>query len=135
MDPHDYRPYVKVEIKTIDPNGDVPEWELATNRVNPFENVSKGNKRLAEDSPENHAAKKRNKEIPDWQIGEFLWELLEGSKTKPDYENEDVELDELEGDEAIEAEETVDQDTESADSADISDNWLVCYNIIKYKKR
>merc|ERR1712081_166496 len=120
--PHDYRPYVKVDIKTIDPNGDVPEWELTSNRVNPYENMNKGNKRLTEDSPENQAAKKRNKEIPDWRIGEFLWEFLEGTKTKPDYETEDVELEELEGEEESETDEAADQDTESADSAANLDN-------------
>merc|ERR1712081_61293 len=120
--PHDYRPYVKVDLKTIDPNGDVPEWELTSNRVNPYENMNKGNKRLAEESPENQTAKKRNKEIPDWRIGEFLWEFLEGTKTKPDYENDDVELDALEEDENINPEETEKEETEPADSAANLDN-------------
>merc|ERR1711954_365741 len=120
--PHDYRPYVKVEIKTIDPNGDVPDWELATNRVNPFEKLNKGNKCLAEESPENQTTKKRNKEIPDWRVGEFLWEFLEGTKTKPDYKIDDIELDELEGDEDTDTEEAADQETESADSAANLDN-------------
>merc|ERR1711954_37117 len=57
--PHDYRPYVKIEIKTLDPNGDVPEWELSCNRVNPFEKGNKGNKRSAEDSPENQNSRKK----------------------------------------------------------------------------
>merc|ERR1712081_96280 len=120
--PHDYRPYVKVDIKTIDPNGEVPDWELTTNRVNPFAKIDKGNKRLAEESPENQAAKKRNKEIPYWRVGEFIWEFLEGTKTKPDYENDDVEIDALEEDDTINAEETEEEETESVDSAANFDN-------------
>merc|ERR1711954_7303 len=104
--PHNYCPYVKVDIKTIDPNGEVPDWELTTNRVNPFAKIDKGNKRLAEDSPENQAAKKKNKEIPEWRVGEFLWEFLEGTKTKPDYETNDVEVEELEEDDMTNVEET-----------------------------
>merc|ERR1711954_444484 len=60
--PTDYRPYVRVEINTIDPNNEVPEWELSSNRVNPFTRLEKGNKRSAEESPENQKAKKKNKE-------------------------------------------------------------------------
>merc|ERR1711954_254013 len=94
--PTDYRPYVKVDIKTLDPNGEIPEWELTTNRINPFTKIDKGNKRSAEDSPENQTAKKKNKEIPEWRVGDFLWEFLEGTKTKPDYETNDVNVEELE---------------------------------------
>merc|ERR1711954_250614 len=113
--PTDYRPYVRVEINTIDPNGEVPEWELSSNRVNPFTRLKKGNKRSAEESPENQKAQKKNKEIPEWRVGEFLWEFLEGTKTKPDYETEDVEVDELEEDDMTNVEETA-ETTNSAET-------------------
>merc|ERR1712081_77730 len=109
---HDYRPYVKVEIETIDPNGEVPGWELTCTRMNPFE--KKGNKRSAEESPENQTARKRNRNIPEWKVGEFLWEFLEGTKTKPDYITEDVDLDEMEEEEVTEAAESEEKD-EAAD--------------------
>merc|ERR1711954_155617 len=112
--PTDYRPYVRVEINTINPNNEVPEWELSTNRVNPFTKLDKGNKRTAEESPENQKAKKKNKEIPEWRVGEFLWEFLEGTKTKPDYETEDVEVDELEEDDMT----NVEEPAESTDTAE-----------------
>ena len=131
---NNYWPYVCISIDAIDSNCEVPEWELSTNRVNPFKKVDNGNKRLAEDSPENQTARKKNKEIPEWRVGEFLWEFLEGTKTKPDYETNDVEIEELEEDDALNAEETVDDETESADTAANLDNWLVCYKIMKYKK-
>merc|ERR1711954_329803 len=116
--PTDYRPYVKVEIKTLDPNGEVPEWELTTNRVNPFTKLDKGNKRSAEDSPEHQAARKKNREIPEWRVGEFLWEFLEGTKTKPDNETDDVNVDELE-----EVEETeIEVPVEEADTTETNSN-------------
>merc|ERR1711954_161203 len=40
--PNDYRPYVRMEIGTIDPNGEVPDWELSSNRVNPSTRIEKG---------------------------------------------------------------------------------------------
>merc|ERR1711954_371444 len=101
--PHDYRQYVKVDIHTIDPNGEVPDWELSCKRVNPFEADSKGNERSAEESPENQTARKRNRNILEWKVGEFLWEFLEGTKTKPDYMTEDVDLDEMEEEDVTEA--------------------------------
>merc|ERR1711954_374492 len=117
---HDYRPYVKVDIETIDPNGEVPGWELSCKRVNPFE-ADKGNKRSGEESPENQTARKRNRNIPEWKVGEFLWEFLEGTKTKPDYITEDVDLDEMEDEDVTEAVESEDKD-EAADDVTNIDN-------------
>ena len=120
--PHDYRPYVKVEIKTLDPNGEVPEWELTSNRVNPFERENKGNKRAPEDFPENQRQKKKNRGIPDWRIGEFLWMYLQGTKTKPDYETEDVNLEEIEEVEEHVSEETVEDHPETVENDNNLDN-------------
>ena len=64
-----------------------------------------------------------------------MWEFLEGTKTKPDYETEDIELEELKGEEESETDEAADLETESVDTVANLDKWLVCYNIIKYKKR
>ena len=63
-----------------------------------------------------------------------MWEFLEGTKTKPDYETEDIELEELKGEEESETDEAADLETESVDTVANLDKWLVCYNIIKYKK-
>merc|ERR1711954_46554 len=120
--PHDYRPYVKIELDSIDPNGEVPDWELTSNRINPFESLSKGNKRLAEESPEQQKARKKNRDVPEWRVGEFLWEFLEGTKTKPDYQNDDVELENLEEDETINPEEPEEEETEPAESVSNLDN-------------
>merc|ERR1711954_336624 len=56
--PHDYRPYVKIDLKTIDPNNEVPEWDLTYKRTNPFDKDVTGNRRRAEESPENQNMKK-----------------------------------------------------------------------------
>ena len=110
-----------MEIGTIDPNGEVPDWELSTNRVNPFARIEKGNKRLAKESPENQKAKKKNREVPEWRVGEFLWEFLEGTKIKPDYETDDVEVEELEEDDMTNVEETAGA-TDTADTDHNLDN-------------
>ena len=86
----------------MDPNGEVPQWELTVNRVNPFESLEKGNKRPAEDSPENQNLRKKNRDVPEWKVGEFIWMYLEGTKTKPDYEIDDTNLDDLDEDENLE---------------------------------
>merc|ERR1711955_197071 len=91
--PHDYCLYIKIDLKTIDPNGEVPEWDITFRRTNPFEKDATGNKRRAEESPQNQNSKKRNKAVPEWRVGEFLWMFLEGKKTTPDYELNDVDSD------------------------------------------
>merc|ERR1712081_62339 len=120
--PHDYGPYVKVEIETLDPNGEVPERELSCNRVNPFDKGSKGNKRAAEDSPENQNSRKKNREIPDWRVGEFLWMFLEGTKTTPDYKKEDVNLNSLEETESEKDGEDAEEQSASAETDTNLDN-------------
>merc|ERR1712081_44709 len=110
-------PYVKVEIHTLDPNGEVPQWELAVNRVNPFEGRDKGNKRPAEDSPENQNQRKKNREVPEWKVGEFIWMYLEGTKTKPDYEIDDTNLEDLVEDENLEMGEAADSHAETVDNS------------------
>merc|ERR1711954_72751 len=110
--PNDYRPYVKVEIKTLDPNGEVPEWELSYGRVNPFSREG-GTKRQAEESPKNQKSTKKRISVPEWKVWEFLWMFLEGTKTTPDYGNEEENLAEDEFDESINNE---DEGDDMADS-------------------
>ena len=50
----DYKPYRKVKIKNIDPNNDVPLWDLTsrksnpqTERINPFDAMKTTGKRGA----------------------------------------------------------------------------------------
>merc|ERR1712081_82195 len=87
---YDYRPYVKIELSMIDPNNEIPDWDLSYKRVNPCSQqtsitLDKGDKRQAEESPENQKQKKKTRFVPEWQIGEFLWMYLEGTKTTPSY--------------------------------------------------
>ena len=72
-------------------------------------------------SPENQTARKRNRNIPEWKVGEFLWEFLEGTKTKPDYITEDVDLDELEEEDVTDTADSEDKD-EAADDVSNIDN-------------
>ena len=84
--------------------------------------TKKGNKRAAEESPENQRQKKKNRDIPDWRIGEFIWMYLEGTKTKPDYETEDVNQEEIEEVEEHESEETVEDQPEAVENDNDLDN-------------
>merc|ERR1711954_167759 len=94
----DYRPYVSVDIKDIDPNDPIPDWELVmssrktipeTPKAGPFD-WQKAGKRNASRSPEDRSSKRSNREdIDDWQIAEFIHEFLEGTRTKPRYKNLD----------------------------------------------
>merc|ERR1711954_285980 len=95
---HDYRPYVSVSLADIDPNDTVPGWELVmsgrkttpvTPKAGPFD-WQKPGKRNASRSPEDRSSKRSNREdIDDWQIAEFIHEFLEGTRTKPRYQNLD----------------------------------------------
>merc|ERR1712081_72535 len=61
---YQYKPYRKVEIEVIDPNGHVPSWDLTkngskntSNLVNPFDITKQPGKRGPVESPERRAAK------------------------------------------------------------------------------
>merc|ERR1711954_194442 len=87
-----WKPYRKIEINVIDPNGHVLGWDLTkknsntmNNLVNPFDITKQPGKRGPVESPERRAAKRSN--IDDWQVVEFVWAFLEGTKTTPEYKN------------------------------------------------
>merc|ERR1711954_55044 len=73
--------------------------DLSFKRTNPcsqsssneMNNLDKANKRQAGESPEQQKKLKRKKFVPEWQIGEFLWMFLEGTKTAPDYEEVNID--------------------------------------------
>merc|ERR1711954_496910 len=71
---HHYKPFRKVDLKVIDPIGEIPEWDLSVS-----------SKRGPVESPESRTNKRAN--IDDWQIVEFVWEFLEGTKLEPNYKN------------------------------------------------
>merc|ERR1712081_133727 len=94
---YDYRPYVKIDLAMIDPNNEIHDWDLSFKRINPCSQqisimLDKGDKRLAEESPENQKQMKRKRFVPEWQIGEFLWMYLEGTRTTPEYVEVDNEI-------------------------------------------
>ena len=108
---YDYRPYVKIDLAMIDPNNEIPDWELSFKRTNPCSQptsitLEKEKKRLAEESPENQKKLKRKRFVPEWQIGEFLWMYLEGTKTTPEYSEVDTELETESNDNSNNAEKT-----------------------------
>merc|ERR1711954_435965 len=114
---YDYRPYVKIELATIDPNGEIPEWELSYKTVNPCSQTvltgDREKKRPAEESPENQKIQKRKKFVPEWQVGEFLWTFLEGTKTTPQYTEENLELEP----ETVDNDETLEEAAEDSPEA------------------
>merc|ERR1711954_159188 len=89
----DYRQYRPVSLDLIDPNCEVPEWDLNTKPENKNEDNEnfKGAKRVAESSPEGSKARKRktNQYIDVWQIAEFLEAFLNGTATEPNYGDAD----------------------------------------------
>merc|ERR1711954_102541 len=121
---HTWKPFRKVEISVIDPNEEVPKWDLTVSTkknvpdaTNPFDITKNPGKRGAIVSPEARAKKRTN--IDDWQIVEFVWAFLEGTKTVPEYKNltweqeETTNVDELEAE--VEEEDVV---TENADDSE-----------------
>merc|ERR1711954_501602 len=77
----DWKPYRKIEIFMIDPNNEVPSWDLSTKKdqpqkdtVNPYDVSKQAGKRGAIESPEGHLSKRSN--MDDWQIQEFVWAYL-----------------------------------------------------------
>merc|ERR1712081_19437 len=89
----DYRQYVPVSLYVIDPNCEVPEWDLNTKPEGNDRTTDKfkGPKRSAESSPEGSIARKRktNSHIDDWQIAEFLEAYINGTATEPKYGDAD----------------------------------------------
>ena len=68
------------------------EWDLTTRKdnlrdkgVNPFDITKNPGKRGATESPETRKTKRAN--IDDWQVCEFVWAYLEGTKTQPENKN------------------------------------------------
>merc|ERR1711954_69575 len=113
---YDYRPYAKIDVSMINPNNKIPDWDLSFKRINPCSHptsivLDKGEKRLAEESPENQKQVKRKRFVPEWQIGEFLWMYLEGTKTTPEYAEIDDEI-EIEMDNNSNKDEKSTDDTE-----------------------
>merc|ERR1711954_555512 len=94
----DYQPYVSIKLEDLDPNDTVLEWDLVMDRrkddssknkvKNPFDWNTKGPKRNTSRSPEDRLSKRSNREeVDDFQIAEFIHAFLEGTATKPRYEN------------------------------------------------
>ena len=86
---YDYRQYVPVSLDIIDPNNEVPEWDLNTKpdtNANPEDNF-KGQKRVAEGSPDGSLARKKKHDtyINEWQVAEFLEAYINGTATTPKY--------------------------------------------------
>merc|ERR1711954_265611 len=88
----DYVPYRKVTLKMIDPNEEVPEWDLNCKTPEEPEENENG-KRNAPESPEGRPASKKN--IHSWQVSEFIWAYLEGTQTAPSCDEVEVETDEV----------------------------------------
>merc|ERR1711954_269596 len=88
---YDYVPYRKVTVEMIDPNNEVPEWDL-TSKIIPEKDRNENGKRDAPESPEGRPVAK--KQISDWQISEFIWLYLEGTQTSTQYDNLQWELEE-----------------------------------------
>merc|ERR1711954_261207 len=105
----DYKPYRKIEISALDPNNDVPDWDLVTkninvpDKVNPFDAGKGADKRGAIESPEGYRSKQSN--IDKWQVQEFVWAFLEGTTTTPNYTNLTWELEAENVDDEIQVEE------------------------------
>merc|ERR1712081_66769 len=88
-----YVPYRKVTLEMIDPNNEVPEWDL-TCKDDPKNDSdeNKNGKRQASESPLGKPAAKRH--VNDWQISEFIWSYLEGTQTATNYDYLPWELEE-----------------------------------------
>merc|ERR1712112_749951 len=110
-----WKPFRKVDISMIDPNEEVPKWDLTvssrknnSNEINPFDITKNPGKRGAIVSPEARAKKRSN--IDDWQVCEFVWAFLEGTKTVPDYKNLTWEQEVISAEDDLVAEENREND-------------------------
>merc|ERR1711954_419095 len=78
-----------VSLDIVDPNNDVPDWDLNTQTDNDESSTNKfkGTKRTADGSPEGSLARKKKHEgfINDWQVAEFLSAYIDGTATTPNY--------------------------------------------------
>merc|ERR1711954_620696 len=86
---YDYVPYWKVTVAMIDPNDEVPEWDLSAKEDEVETNVN--GKRGAQESPKGKPVSKR--QVADWQVSEFIWSYLEGTQTQARYDDRQWELD------------------------------------------
>merc|ERR1711954_298096 len=87
-----WKPFRKVDIRIVDPNEEVAKWDLTkkndkkdTRDANPLDAMKQPGKRGTVESPEARKSKRTN--IDDWQVCEFVWAFLEGTKTNPKYRN------------------------------------------------
>merc|ERR1712081_128833 len=115
----DWKPYRRIELDHIDPNSEVPDWDLVSrscsqpiNAVNPFDAEKQAGKRGPIESPEGRRAKRSN--IDDFQVLEFVWAYLEGTATQPRYANLNWEL-EASREEVEENSENAEGDEETAE--------------------
>merc|ERR1712081_143463 len=119
---YDYKPYRKIDIKSIDPNRDVPEWDLVTpehkkneRTANSTDTSNDNGKREASSSPEGHRSKRSN--LDTWQVQEFVWAFLEGMATTPNYTNLTWEMEEnpevLDKENDLDAEKNEDEEIET----------------------
>merc|ERR1711954_201847 len=125
---YDYRPYVKVDLSMIDPNNEIPDWDLSFKRSNPCSlqssiTLDKGDKRQAEESPEHQKKQKRTRCVPEWQIGEFLWEYLEGTKTTPRYEEVGEVEEEMENERDVATNDTESSTDNTGGDAETDENF------------
>merc|ERR1711954_383800 len=123
-----WKPFRKVDIKLIDPNEEVAEWDLTMKKenmisrgANPFDITKQPGKRGATEPPETRKTKRSN--IDDWQVCEFVWAYLEGTKTQPEYRNLTWEMEGyLRGSQRTASENDVPEEVVTAEAEDQSED-------------
>merc|ERR1712081_8774 len=84
-----YVPYRKVTLEMIDPNNEVPEWDLISkDEPKNDQEENENGKRQPSESPVGKPSAK--KFVNDWKISEFIWSFLEGTQTQTNYEEEEI---------------------------------------------
>ena len=58
--------------------------------------------------------------MPEWQVGEFMWMFLEGTKTSPDYGDVNIDDEEEVVDNTLDHEKT---DSEQSEAVETEDNF------------